>query len=218
MEKISKLYSYDKEYFEDNIISTFLEIFGEPSSDYPIYIKEDFFKPNICDQIVKRLRAVKPIGSSTVSNYSYSKVDYATRNSIQLDISEQLRELYEKKFNIIKDEISDFFKVVLINNEGLQGLGYEVGGLFNWHADNASFATDEEGYFRNWKLVFKDRQISTVFFMSENVEEITKENQYSGGELVFKYLLDEKGKPLTLRPQKGTLVAFPSNPQFALCV
>jgi SM-20-related protein len=41
------------------------------------------------------------------------------------------------------------------------------------------------------------------------------EGCFSGGELLFNYLMDEEGHTITLRPQAGDMIVFLSNPYFS---
>ena len=42
-----------------------------------------------------------------------------------------------------------------------------------------------------------------------------KRHHFSGGELCFNYLFDEKGLPVCIRPEAGDMVVFPSNPIYS---
>jgi SM-20-related protein len=60
-----------------------------------------------------------------------------------------------------------------------------------------------------------DRQLSSVLFLTESVDVLTGEHQHIGGNLSFRFLLDDQGEMLLIEPKPGLLIVFPSNPIFS---
>ncbi len=63
-----------------------------------------------------------------------------------------------------------------------------------------------------FKQVAPQRKITTLLFVSEQVEEVSTAYEFSGGSLLFNYFSGEDGKVVTLRPKMGSLIVFGSNP------
>jgi SM-20-related protein len=61
--------------------------------------------------------------------------------------------------------------------------------------------------------VAKQRKISTVLFTT-SWGEITNENSFNGGELLFNFLYDVNGNEVKIKPKAGDMVVFLSNPYF----
>ena len=75
------------------------------------------------------------------------------------------------------------------NSEKTQIAKYEVGGHYEWHADEAFYHR-----FRGWH-----RKVSTVVFLSDP-------STYTGGEFLF----DTVSGPLKIEAEMGTVICFPS--------
>lgn len=82
--------------------------------------------------------------------------------------------------------------------------GYGVGDKFDQHCDGAIRLPDN-----SYKSI-EDRIISAILYVNPKDHNTTGWG-YTGGSLVFPGILDEDGKPLTIHPNEGDLVIFPSS-------
>lgn len=89
-----------------------------------------------------------------------------------------------------------------------QILGYEERCHFRNHCDNSIWANG------GWNRNDPQRDITALLYISECVPVVTRPGQYSGGEFSLTNIVDNGGKPITIRPRKGQFVAFPSHPVF----
>ena len=61
--------------------------------------------------------------------------------------------------------------------------------------------------------VAKQRRVSTVLFTT-SYDEITSDNTFTGGELLFNFLYDENENEVKIKPKAGDMLVFLSNPYF----
>ena len=90
--------------------------------------------------------------------------------------------------------INPYFDVIVRDWERLQILHYGACGHYIPHVDAESLLTDELGL-KVWEKTL-DRDLSIVYFLNDD---------YEGGELAFPDF------NLTVKPEAGTLVCFPSD-------
>ena len=131
--------------------------------------------------------------NATVGSYK-EKVELETRNTEWYPIPYQmLQNLTSATFSCYKSFIEPKYNSTVKNIEPTQFLSYPVGGHYIEHNDSENFENGE------WKRV-APRDISILFYLNDN---------YTGGELEFTQL------GLTIKPQKGMMIAFPSYKEFA---
>jgi predicted 2-oxoglutarate/Fe(II)-dependent dioxygenase YbiX len=90
--------------------------------------------------------------------------------------------------------INPFYKIEVRDTEPCQILHYGVGGHYIPHVDAETLYKDDAGL-EMWEKTL-DRDLSVVYFLNDN---------FAGGELVFPEL------NLTIKPEAGMLVCFPSD-------
>jgi predicted 2-oxoglutarate/Fe(II)-dependent dioxygenase YbiX len=94
----------------------------------------------------------------------------------------------------IRDFINPFYKVEVRDREPAQILHYGAGGHYIPHVDAETLYTDDDGL-ELWEKTL-DRDLSVVYFLNDD---------FAGGELYFPKL------ELSVAPEAGTLVCFPSD-------
>lgn len=127
-----------------------------------------------------------------------SKVDLKSRDVKCADITSilpQVKELYD---NIVHHVINPFYGFKIRDSEMPQLLVYEPGGHYQSHFDAVAKWKCPDGNII-WKKSI-DRDLSTVLFLND---------EFEGGNFVFPDLR------VTIRPEPGLLVAFPSSQFFA---
>jgi hypothetical protein len=87
---------------------------------------------------------------------------------------------------------------------GWQCLLYEVGGHYRWHSDAFCFRGGK------WQLFYPKRSFALVFCMNDWTHGYPRQNQFSGGELVFTHIVDQYNNRLTVYPRSNTLIIFPT--------
>lgn len=90
--------------------------------------------------------------------------------------------------------VNPYYQVEVRDSEPLQVLHYGVGGHYIPHVDAETLYKDDDGL-ELWEKTL-DRDLSVVYFLNDD---------FSGGELFFPSL------DLSIRPEAGTLVCFPSD-------
>ena len=90
--------------------------------------------------------------------------------------------------------VNPYYRVEVRDSEPLQVLHYGVGGHYIPHVDAETLYKDDDGL-ELWEKTL-DRDLSVVYFLNDD---------FSGGELFFPAL------DLSIRPEAGTLVCFPSD-------
>jgi Rps23 Pro-64 3,4-dihydroxylase Tpa1-like proline 4-hydroxylase len=126
------------------------------------------------------------------------KIDLSSRNVKCADIIPILSEIKELYDNIVHNVINPFYGFKIRDSELPQLLVYKPGGHYQPHYDAVAKWKCPDGNII-WKKSI-DRDISTVLFLN---------NDFEGGDFVFPDLR------VTIRPEPGLLVAFPSS-QFYL--
>lgn len=126
------------------------------------------------------------------------KIDLSARNVKSADINKILLEIKDLYDNIVHNIINPFYKFKIRDSELPQLLIYEPGGHYKAHYDAVAKWKNPDGTVI-WKKSV-DRDLSTVLFLNDDFE---------GGEFVFPDLR------VTIRPEPGLLVAFPSSQYYA---
>ena len=183
-------------------------VLASPYADLPYLLIENFLSDEVCDEIdiyiknTQDAKDAKLISDQKSSNEKIRKTKIFrlldTHNNIYNNA------LYEHKKNIEK-----FFNVVLAKASKPQVLSYTKGFYYKKHSDDSSEIVNKNKKTIGFKQVRKDRKITTLLFINSYKE------SFSGGELKFNYLKDENGDDIILKPKKGTLLVFPSNPIFS---
>ncbi len=216
MKQISKLLFYDE--ILDLTIPKNIKNLGNPWFDYPFFIKDNFLNSDEIDTIFgdikdenSKIASIKQIKD----NYIDTKIDTNYRKTDTFSISNLSKSLYLNRFANVKLEIEQFFRFSMIESDNLQLLGYKKGYFYSMHSDNANYILNKNGDIEHWRVVASERKVTTVLFLTTEVENSPKAREHIGGSLVFNFLFDEDKKLATIKPKAGLLIAFPSNPYFA---
>jgi predicted 2-oxoglutarate/Fe(II)-dependent dioxygenase YbiX len=122
-------------------------------------------------------------------------VDTKIRDTQEVDLSGAVgRKLDSIVEAGVRAFINPFYGVQVRDREPLRILHYGVGGHYIPHVDAETLYKDDIGL-EMWEKTL-DRDLSIVCFLNDD---------FAGGELVF------PGLGLTIKPEAGTLVCFPSD-------
>lgn len=185
-----------------------LRLFGNPYAPLPFLLIEDFLPPEACALLYqKATAAVEGEAEVITGDGAAGKKDESHRKTFHHTLDAEGTALYREAFDRHREAIERFFSLALAGGSGPQLLGYGPGGFYSSHADNASKIVDANGTIVGWKAVAPERKITTLLFLG---------GEFTGGEVSFDYLFREgEEAPITLAPETGTMVVFPSNPYFA---
>lgn len=190
-----------------------------PYHDYPILIIENFLPIElcmaICHETMKDKDAEQAMLKSMVQGVVDVDVDTQIRKTIVHKLSDAFFEEYMAAFVAHQKKIEDFFAIALTTATTVQVLEYTQGAFYIKHADDSSELVNAEGETVGFVQVAPQRKMSSVLFASSHEINECIGECFSGGELVFNYLFDKEGHPLTLRPKAGDMVIFPSNPIYS---
>ncbi len=215
MKKISNFHYYDEQYFDPLMPEKIVKFFPEKTSDFPFYISENFFSDRIAKQIETKIRMKSPIRKiGGGKSFEDEIIDEKIRNTYLMTLDEEVQELYIKKFNLLKPKIEDFYRINIISEEQIHALGYDPGCKFVNHSDNSSLLMDSNDQIYKWELQKPSRVLSVILFLTDCVDLVIGEQQCTGGDIVFRFIVDKDNKSYIFRGKKGTLIAFPSNPYY----
>lgn len=193
-------------------------ILPNPYSKYPFLVIDNFLSKSNIKYIYKKIKEIDEFEIAKVKVIKNSallaKVDKSVRKTNLHELPIQCERIYNKAFNRFKNKIEEFFNLILLENSGIQTLGYGEGGYYVRHVDNCSELVDKDGNLIGWKAVAPMRKVTTVLFLNSSRDKTKESNDFSGGELVFNLLFDKEDKLFSFKPKAGTLIAFPSNPIF----
>lgn len=183
-----------------------------PYADTPYILIKNFLTPLECHDIVQSVLTSKDAIEAQLRgaavNDTIRKTDIYTLENSQ-------KSLYNSRFNEFREEIERFFSISLTDSTDVQVLGYEIGDFYLRHSDDSSELRTKNGETIGFKCVAPTRKLTSVLFATSHTYDGVDNGCFSGGELVFNYLMDEQGRTITLRPQAGDMVVFLSNPYFA---
>ena len=191
------------------------KLLPNPYYDYPFLIINNFLDKNECDEINKEIKKDEDVQKAQLR---------ANNPEIKATTNEEIRktniyalnkthfELYTNRFLQHQASIEDYFKLALTTSTDVQVLEYLKGSFYAKHSDDSSMM------YKNNELigftpVTNQRKITTVLFTT-SYDEITSDNTFTGGELLFNFLYDEKGNEVKIKPKAGDMVVFLSNPYF----
>lgn len=208
-------------YCDDFIATLKLEtkLMPNPYQDYPYLIIKNFLSVATCDEIVLQTRKASDAVSAQIKKADYGVVTQALDTSIRstkiYPLTPPFSDLYHASFLEHQNTIENFFAVALTTATEVQVLEYEKDDFYVKHADDSSEVINNEGETVGFIQVAPQRKITTVLFATSNSEDGDSFNTFSGGELIFNYLFDKSGKSISIIPQAGDLVVFPSNPIYS---
>jgi predicted 2-oxoglutarate/Fe(II)-dependent dioxygenase YbiX len=152
-----------------------------------ILMRPDFYDAVACAKV---RHAMDQAHASPAEIYADGyRVDRATRDAFDVDISEDMLEEVQRAMNTILPDVARYFRIPLSGDEGPGFVRYVAGGFYRRHCDVES----------GWDEHFP-RRISIVLVLSSVGEDC------EGGALRL-----YRPEPFDIMPRAGTLVAFPSH-------
>ena len=191
------------------------KLLANPYYDYPFLLIENFLDINACNEINKKIKEdddYEKAQIKTLDSVVLSETNEEIRKTNIYSLDEKYLELYTNKFLNHQSLIEDFFKLALTTSTSVQVLEYLKGSFYSMHSDDSSMLYKDDKLV-GFLPVAKQRRVSTVLFTTSNNENIS-ENCFTGGELLFNFLYDEKGNEVKIKPKAGDMLVFLSNPYF----
>lgn len=191
------------------------KLLPNPYYDYPYLIIEKFLNSDECNEINEKIKEDDDYQKAQLK-INHSDIKATTNEEIRKTniyaLNKNHLEIYTNRFLQHQSLIEDYFKIALTTSTDVQVLEYLKGSFYTMHSDDSSMM------YKNNELigftpVAKQRKISTVLFTT-SCDEITSENSFSGGELLFNFLYDVNGNKVKIKPKAGDMVVFLSNPYF----
>lgn len=201
----------------DNLVPDSMKIYPNPYYDYPfIYENIDFDFSYMKDFIQYHENESKKIGIiSTDEGAILPKKNTQIRNTYNIIPNDTFLKEYNRFFELQRKKIEEFFNVSLMQSIDPQILIYKDGCFYKRHSDNCSEIVDLNSNILEFKPVAPARVITTVLFITSNKKEPLNDFEFSGGDLQFDFLYDDKFKKISIKPQEGDFVSFLSNPYFS---
>lgn len=212
MKHISKQLFYDENFFQGKLPEN-SQYLPNPKYKYPFYIKENLIPPEDCDALAHNAltNGNKKLATVGTDNSIIKNV----RNTYFLLPDPEFRSMYMNAVNSVKSEVEEYFGMQLGETGETQTYGYPPGGHYILHADDSVRQYNDAGEITHWKTTNPNRNLSTILYFTDSVDEITGKNQCVGGNLEFEYLKDKYSESFLLEPKKGMYIVFPSNPYFS---
>ena len=190
-----------------------VKLLPNPYYDYPFLIIKDFLSQKICDELIISVKKEDDYIDAKIKKENY--INYTNKNIRKTKIyklNDEYKSIYTKRFLEVQKDIEDFFSLALTTSTKVQVLEYVKGSFYKAHSDDSNmiFKDNELVGFKN---IAVNRKLTTVFFAS-SCDEKESFNTFSGGELIFNFLYDEKGNKIRYKPKAGEMIVFLSNPYF----
>lgn len=209
--------------FCDDFISTLkldTRIMSNPYYDYPYFVIKNFLSKSTCKEISDyTYTASEGIKAKVKTRVLNSIVDPSVDESIRKTVIHKLPTIYlgmyEEAFKLHQADIERYFALALTTATKLQVLEYTKGSFYIKHADDSNELVNENGDTVGFIQVAPQRKLTTVLFTTSHVKHKSDGLSFSGGELLFNYLYDEKKEHVKLYPEAGDMVVFPSNPIYS---
>lgn len=209
-------------YCEDFILDLDLATRLMPNQyyDLPYLLIEGFLSQRACDAIARQAFNDSEAEAAKVKTRLLNavvdpSVDKSIRKTVIHKLPEKSLAQYYKSFTKHQQQIEDYFSIALTTATKVQALEYTQGDFYIKHADDSSEIVDKEGKTVGFVQVAPQRKISTVLFTTSYDDELNDNQHFNGGELVFNYLFDAEGEPISIRPKAGDMLVFPSNPIYS---
>lgn len=209
----------NKIYCEDFLIHADVptKLLPNPYHDYPFLVIKNFLSPENCEQICTAIQDNNNAVDAKIRQKSEIQLDAKLNPKIRKTKIYNLESLYENAYNTAflehKLSIEEFFSVVLTTSTQIQMLEYTQGSFYKAHSDDSNVLMKEDEII-GFLPVAPQRKVTSVLFLTQHDETLQSPNSFSGGELVFNYLFDEKKEQVKLLPEAGDMVLFLSNPFF----
>lgn len=183
-----------------------------PYHDFPYLLLKGVLSPDECYAITRFALEDNNYESAQLRGKA---LDTAIRNTALHTLPKEFQTLYDSRFANLRPKIEYFFSLSLSKSTQVQVLEYREGSFYLRHSDDSSEMRDKEGKTVGFKTVAPERKITSVLFTTSYTTNPIDLEHFSGGELLFNFLCDEKGNTITLRPEAGDMVVFLSNPYFS---
>lgn len=189
------------------------KLLPNPYYDYPYMMIEGFLDEKICDEINLFMDKKDEFDNANLRvknsiNALDEKLDKKIRNTNLYKLGTSLEKIYYEKFNRIQKEIEEYFKLPITSSTDIQALEYEKGHFYKIHSDDSSMIYDKDELI-GFLPIARQRKLTTVLFTTSFDED------FQGGELKFNFLYDKSSSNIELKPKKGNMLVFLSNPYFA---
>jgi len=186
----------------------------DPGYELPVFLRDGLISPDGCDSILDALQNYSPRGATGGVGHDGAVVDEIRK--VQLyKLCGPSKFLYEWAYEDVKPDIEKYFNAKIGDSEGATGMGYQVGDFYINHSDNSLPVVNGNGQTTHFSYESRNRQLSSILFLTDGVDEITSGNQCIGGNLTFGYIFDDNEQPLLIEPKRGRFVVFPSNPIYS---
>jgi len=191
-------------------------ILPNPYYDYPFMIIENFLSKKTCKQITANIKVDQDIFEAKIRKKDAIRIKSTTNTKIRKTKIHKLntihKNIYTNNFLKHQNDIEKFFNLAITTSTQIQALEYTKGSFYKQHSDDSSVLV-KDGEIMGFLPVAPQRKISTVLFTTSNDDTIS-ENTFTGGELIFNYLHNEKGETIQIKPKAGDMLVFLSNPYF----
>lgn len=209
LEQISNFVFCDRRLNEMEIETKLLP---NPYYDYPYMYFKNFLDDKICDEINFFMEKKDEFENANLRvknsiNALDKKLDKRIRNTNLYKLDSYIKNLYYEQFKKVQKDIEEYFKLPITSSTDIQALEYKKGFFYKAHSDDSSMIYDKDELI-GFSTIAKQRKITTVLFTT------TFNEDFYGGELKFNYLYDESFNNILIKPQKGELLVFLSNPYF----
>lgn len=144
--------------------------------------------------------AIDPKNARHIPTIGGDSLHIKNIRSVWLDIQDEMMIeglILQHAIQLIKDNWEIEGELVV---RGQHLLVYENHGQFLEHFDNG---IPKEG--SNAFINAPGRKFTALYYLNSAGKD------FDGGELIFKYIKNVNGEPLTIKPEAGTLIVFPGN-------
>lgn len=188
------------------------KLLPNPYYDYPYIIFNEFFDEKTCKEINLFMEKKDDYNNANIRvknsiNALDEKLNKKIRNTNLYELETYLEKIYNEKFSKVQKEIEEYFKLPITSSTDIQALEYKEGCFYKAHSDDSSMLYNENELI-GFSTIAKQRKITTVLFTTSYDED------FLGGELKFNFLYDESFNNIQIKPEKGDMLVFLSNPYF----
>lgn len=157
----------------------------------PIFLDELI---RYCDSMNKTDLSVFDPEKSNETGETHWRVDKNVRDTQHIDLGPWFPSMHQMLWSTVHNIVNPFYNCTVKDSEVPQILSYGCGGHYGPHIDAEALWTAPNG-----EVIWKksvDRDLSFIFYLNDG---------YEGGDLI----LPDLG--IRIRPERGMMVAFPSN-------
>jgi SM-20-related protein len=192
------------------------KILTNPYYDYPFLIIKNFLTDSICDEILALTKKSEDVVVATVKKHNDISKQAGLNTKIRKTkihkLSSSHQKIYDEVFLMQQQRIEKYFNLALLSSTKVQVLEYIKGSFYKQHCDDSSVLIKDEKII-GFKPVAHQRKLSSILYTNNHSDTVC-DNTFSGGELVFNYLYDKEGANIKIKPIKGDMLIFLSNPYF----